>query len=369
MANATKSAGRGRWGRPARGGLHYTARFIARRLPPPRDKSFLRLAATARDLVLGRPGPRLAPPGPPRSPALLPRPVQRPVARLTETDITWRTPPAVTNSGTQVHSIYHTGAAAPRYDVELLEKLNAEYADKPIVPQAPQYDPESLTRNARRRSLWVHNLVDLKGKRTLEIGCGNGYEVWHIGEHLAAEAYGVDVAEYGPWPALASDRVHFACADLTVDNPFSPDFFDRIMSFTVWEHVLHPCRLLEETYRILRPGGLVWMNANLYAGPRASHRYRDIYFPWPHLLFSDDVIKEWQRKHGKEPNGSAWVNRLSWHHYQYYFDRIGFRVRHLTFTEMPMDEEFYERFEDVLGRFPRWDLTKDFFLAVLEKPA
>ncbi len=32
------------------------------------------------------------------------------------------------------------------------------------------------------------------------------------------------------------------------------------------------------------------------------------------------------------------------------------------------DEEFYRRFEDVLGRIPRWDLERDFFTAVLEKP-
>jgi hypothetical protein len=60
---------------------------------------------------------------------------------------------------------------------------------------------------------------------------------------------------------------------------------------------------------------------------------------------------------------------VSWYHYQYYFDRIGFRIRHLKFDETTIDEEFYTRFEDILGRYPRWDLTKDFFLAVLEKPA
>lgn len=81
------------------------------------------------------------------------------------------------------------------------------------------------------------------------------------------------------------------------------------------------------------------------------------------------MIKEWDRKHGHDHIGPAWVNRLSWYHYQCYFDRIGFRIRHLKFDETTIDEEFYTRFEDILGRYPRWDLTKDFFLAVLEKPA
>ena len=353
----------------ARGGLARAARFVARRLPPPRDKALLRLGVAARDLMTGRAPQRFASQTATRGEPVIGPPPPRPAPQVKESDITWRTPPPLANTGIPIHSIYNTGPAPPKFDVELLEKLNAEYADKPLVPQAPKYDAESLTRNGRRRTLWVHNMVDLAAKRTLEIGCGNGYEVWHVGEHLAADAYGVDVTEYGPWEALASDRVHFACADMTVDNPYSEDFFDRIMSFTVWEHVLHPYKLLEETYRVLKPGGLAWINANLYPGPRASHRYRDIYFPWPHLLFTDDVIKEWDRKNGKEERGSAWVNRLSWYHYQYYFDRLGFRIRHLHFTQMPIDEDFYQRFEDILGRFPRWDLTKDFFLAVVEKPA
>jgi hypothetical protein len=40
----------------------------------------------------------------------------------------------------------------------------------------------------------------------------------------------------------------------------------------------------------------------------------------------------------------------------------------LRFTERELDIAFYRRFEDVLGRYPRFDLTKDFFTVVLEKP-
>ena len=43
--------------------------------------------------------------------------------------------------------------------------------------------------------------------------------------------------------------------------------------------------------------------------------------------------------------------------------------RALRFTEADLDEAFYQRFEGILGRYPRWDLTKDFFQVVLEKPA
>src|SRR5205814_8976577 len=68
--------------------------------------------------------------------------------------------------------------------------------------------------------------------------------------------------------------------------------------------------LLQETYNVLKPGGLALIRANLYAGPMASHRYRHVFFPWPHLLFPDDVISDWFEKNGQPRRGTAWVNRL-----------------------------------------------------------
>ena len=237
-------------------------------------------------------------------------------------DITWVSRPETLRRGI-VKSVYDTGAPPPTFDVDLLETLNQEYAQRKLVADPPKYDPDSLEMAARRRVQWVHGMVDVYGKRTLEIGCGSGFEVWSLAQHYDCEAYGVDVSEYGPWAALAGERVHFEMTDLGVHNPFPPNHFDRVISFTVWEHVLHPYALLEETYKALKPGGLAWI----------------------------------------------WVNRLSWRHYEDAMLRIGFKIRLVNFTKAPMDREFYERFENVLGRFPEWDLQTDYFLVVLEKPA
>ncbi len=280
----------------------------------------------------------------------------------------WKQPPEITGSGHRVRTLYATGEGAKVYDAALLDKLNAEYAGRPIVPKPPTYDPEALTAAAKRRITWVHNMVGLAGQRTLEIGCGNGFEVWSLAHNLGADAHGVDVAHYVPWDQLSGPRVHFECADLSVESPFQPDSFDRVLSFTVWEHVTHPYAMLKATYDLLRPGGLAWIRANLYAGPQASHRYRHIFFPWPHLLFSDEVVREWDVANGRDPIGLAWVNRLSWLHYEFYADQLGFEIMHRSYTVAAIDEDFYQRFEDVLGRYPRTDLSRDYVLMVLRKP-
>ena len=53
---------------------------------------------------------------------------------------------------------------------------------------------------------------------------------------------------------------------------------------------------------------------------------------------------------------------------QLYFEQIGYRLRSVQIQHADWDEDFYRRFEDVLGRIPRSDLRRDYFTAVLEKP-
>ena len=297
----------------------------------------------------------------PRSFQAFPRP-----KRMSET---WPTPPTIEEAGRIVTSVYDTGSRPPAMDLALLEALNEEYRSKPLVAEPPKYDQATREDRARRRLLDVHNSVDLAGKRVLELGCGGGFEVWYLSHHFGADAWGVDVSERGAWATLADERTHYVCADIAVASPFEADFFDRVMSFSVLEHVVHPYTVLAEIYRILKPGGLAWISANLHRGPRASHLYRELFLPYPHLLFSDDVIREFREKHHGKPEGAAWVNRLTWAQYEDYFREIGFVMRSLRFSEVPLDEAIYERFGDILGRYPKWDLTKDFFYTVVEKPA
>jgi ubiquinone/menaquinone biosynthesis C-methylase UbiE len=355
-------------------GLRRTVTKWLSLLPSPRDKAALNLLRSLRDLLEGRePQVKESPPAPATERAehlpfgAPPGPPLPPVDPI-PADHTWKSPPPV-EIGDVIRRLGDAESRHEHFDADLLDELNAEYASKPIAPSPRDYAPSSMFEAAHRRVRWAHNHVDLRGKDVLEIGCGSGVESWTIANNLDARVHGVDVIETSSWEKLRGERCEFSCVDLAQESPFAANSFDRIVSFTVWEHVRHPHALLEETFRILKPGGLQWLRANLYAGPMASHRYREIYFPWPHLLFSDDVVREWDRKHGRPPRGLSWVNHLSMYHYRAYFADVGFRLRYLRLQNADFDQEFYERFEDVLGKFPRTDLSQDFFLAVLEKPA
>ena len=337
---------------------------IARRLPPGPRATLLRVARRARDAFDGAPrraasGTQAPRPAPPRSFRVSPAPGPMPDK--------WIDAPEVPEPGRAVRSVLGD-APSVRYDVELFEKLNEEYASKPLVPRPQGLDTASRSERARRRLEAVHDAIGLAGVRVLEFGCGAGYEVWYMAHHLGSDAYGVDVTERAAWPSLTGERTHLVCADITKRSPFAADFFDRVISFSVFEHVHHPYAALRELFRIMKPGGLAWISANLHRSAVASHLYRDVNFPFPHLLFSDEVFKEFYERRGERPHGPSWVNTLTWSQYERHIEEVGFNTKMLRFAERPLDEDFYARFEDVLGRYPRSDLTRDFFTVVLEKP-
>jgi SAM-dependent methyltransferase len=250
----------------------------------------------------------------------------------------------------------------PAYDLELFLKLNAEWQDRPLVPRPRTVnDPGELTEQARTRGRTVSKHVTLNRKRVLEIGCGRGSFVRVLTDEYGCDATGIDLTRYPEW----GDDPRFVQGDIA--DPPDLGNFDVIVSHAVWEHVEHPYGSLVNQRDLLAPGGIAYLYANLYRGPKASHRYREVYFPWPHLLFTDDVFEDFYEHLGQRPRRAAWVNRLTYAHYLHHFDRIGYDLRRVWPSRPWWDEEFYRQHWDTLGRYPEWDLQHDFIHAVLAR--
>jgi len=107
------------------------------------------------------------------------------------------------------------------------------------------------------------------GKQLLDIGCGRG-EFLKGFVRCGVQGYGVDSSR-------AAIKV---CpeADLRIANlekeslPFEDNFFDVVFSKSVIEHFYYPEKLVQEIYRVLKPGGLV-----ITMCPDWEYNYR-IYF-------------------------------------------------------------------------------------------
>lgn len=249
-----------------------------------------------------------------------------------------------------------------QYDLDLFRKLNEEWREQPLVPQARfACDPDELMAQSRRRADNVVKHVQLAGKRVLEVGCGRGYFVRLLTEEYGCEATGLDMTAYPDWGGDS----RFLQADIA-DVP-DLGTFDVVISHAVWEHVEHPYTALVNQRKLLAPGGVVYLYANLHRGAKASHRYREVFFPWPHLLFADDVFEAYYETLGRPAMRASWVNHLTYAQYLDHFERIGYGVTRVWPSRAWWDEGFYRQHWDILGRYPKWDLQHDFIHAVLAR--
>lgn len=98
------------------------------------------------------------------------------------------------------------------------------------------------------------------GKRLLEVGCGEGANLFHLAARLgsAAQLYGVDFT-------LEKARfagVHTGCATAAADAtrlPFADACFDVVLIRDLLHHLPRPVAALVEAARVLRPGGALFL--------------------------------------------------------------------------------------------------------------
>lgn len=134
--------------------------------------------------------------------------------------------------------------------------------------QAPPATPEYFAAFDRLReadecepyafSNRIHGYDQAAGKRVLDIGCGNGYVLWHYARH-GAHVHGVDITE----TALNLSRRRFELGGRRAEFrrtdgnnlPYPDNHFDIVCSMGVLHHIEDPRPMLAEARRVLRPGG------------------------------------------------------------------------------------------------------------------
>lgn len=132
----------------------------------------------------------------------------------------------------------------------------------------------------------------IKGKRIVDLGCGIGQYSKLLREAGASEVVGVDTQNEKLQWAVSSGFLcaHSALTASAEAIPLEGGSVDTIFSHTAFEHFPQVEKVLMETYRLLKPGGLLVAGVNFIHHEGGHHLFPYIRIQWPLGLFSEESL-------------------------------------------------------------------------------
>jgi ubiquinone/menaquinone biosynthesis C-methylase UbiE len=122
-------------------------------------------------------------------------------------------------------------------------------------------------------SLLEKNLKQKNGLRILDVGCGTGYSMsWLRRRFQSSEVFGVDLF-YQAAALWRQHEIHTAAVASADALPFPADEFDLVTCFDVIYQLSKEDarRAVQEYYRVLKQGGLLYIREPAYDWMRGSH--------------------------------------------------------------------------------------------------
>ncbi len=186
-------------------------------------------------------------------------------------------------------------------------------------------------RNQRLKFRTVFNRMPDDGL-FLELGCGTGVCAGYFNSLRQGRYLGLDLA-----PALLQEgarrhghRNWFAAAD-AARLPLASESLDGVFGVAIVHHFQHPETVLDECYRLLRPGGVAA-------------------FSEPHRIAPNNLYQVIRR-----PGTEIGVLRMSRGNLGRWFRQAGFidvEIRHFIYTPARPRWPIFDTLEDALARVP-----------------
>ena len=192
---------------------------------------------------------------------------------------------------------------------------------------------------------FLHRVAN-SGNRVLEIGCSMGMDLAELSK-LGCHCMGVDLSPESIKVAQHHFQLMEIQADLQVENAENLSFedgdFDVVYSFGVLHHTPNIERALSEVYRVLRPGGKIFLM--LYSKYSLNN--------FVHVLFR--IPYESPRDWSTDAPVTRTFSKREVKHLMRYFEQVRIEKRYLFGAGWrPLSDIVPGSINDVLGRVAGW---------------
>jgi SAM-dependent methyltransferase len=160
--------------------------------------------------------------------------------------------------------------------------------------------------------------ITLEGRRVADIGCGDGIiDLCLALKGRPAELVGYDLMDVDAGALVRAARGAGVAEELPPELRFersgptaipAPDeYFDVIVTWSVFEHVDDPVAMFGEIRRVLQPEGVLFLQLwPFYDSEHGGHLWPHYEGPFPHLLRPDEqILGEVEGRQATDPRRSA----------------------------------------------------------------
>jgi SAM-dependent methyltransferase len=154
-----------------------------------------------------------------------------------------------------------------------------------------QTDPDRFyTALAEDSVQQLSEFIDLRDRVVIDVGSGPGYFAEAF-DAAGARYFGMDVDVEHDWPNGSARMMGSGTA-----IPLRSNSADLAYASNIIEHLPDPWLMANETVRVTRPGGIVFLSFTLWWSLHGGHETA----PW-HYLGGGFARRRFRRKHGREP--------------------------------------------------------------------
>lgn len=150
--------------------------------------------------------------------------------------------------------------SSPVLPLEVISRLYAE--------SAQNYDDEVNDISESYLQYIRTNRDILKTGKVLEIGCGSGFFLRELKRNGFQEVYGVEPSEEAV--SKSGELRPYIFKGIIEKADYSDDSFDLICCFQTLDHLINPLQVLQRSFELLKPGGIIYIIVHNQQGRQAK---------------------------------------------------------------------------------------------------